>query len=145
MRTPPWTDRRVQRPAAEVVMLTKASVSPVLSVVDLERARRFYGVDLGLLEVEHDDEEAVFQCGHESAVSLHAAPDALPSPHTVATFEVRNIAQEMRELRGHGVKFEDYDVPGIKTEGGIATVEGRRCAWFKDPSGNVLCLHEVAH
>ena len=48
----------------------------------------------------------------------------------------------MRDLRGRGVRFEDYDMPGLKTTDGVATLEGERAAWFRDPEGNILCLHQ---
>jgi hypothetical protein len=38
------------------------------------------------------------------------------------------------------VKFEDYDFPGLKTEGGILATEGITGAWFKDSEGNLLAL-----
>jgi hypothetical protein len=46
----------------------------------------------------------------------------------------------VRELKARGVKFEDYDMPGMKTEGGIATAGGAKSAWFKDSEGNILAL-----
>lgn len=121
-------------------MLTSASVSPVLSVRDLQQSCRFYGQDLGLREVERQESEAVFSCGAQGELTLHAAPDAVAGPHTVATFEVADLTEEMRELNRHGVRFEQYE--GLTAQDGTATADGRRCAWFKDPTGNVLCLHE---
>jgi len=38
------------------------------------------------------------------------------------------------------VKFEDYDMPGMKTENGIFTGGGARAAWFKDSEGNILAV-----
>jgi hypothetical protein len=38
--------------------------------------------------------------------------------------------------------FEDYDLPGLKTERHIATMGNEKAAWFKDPEGNILCLHQ---
>jgi hypothetical protein len=34
----------------------------------------------------------------------------------VGTFEVSAIDEEVNMLRGKGVKFEEYDMPGIKTK-----------------------------
>ncbi len=44
--------------------------------------------------------------------------------------------------------FEEYDLPGMKTVGGIADIEGNypskgtgeRGAWFRDSEGNMLGL-----
>lgn len=53
----------------------------------------------------------------------------------------------MRQLRGRGVVFEEYELPGLKTVDGTATVQGNypgkggvgeRAAWFKDSEGNLL-------
>ena len=38
--------------------------------------------------------------------------------------------------------FEDYDLPGLKTVDHVASSTGMRAAWFLDPDGNVLCVHE---
>jgi hypothetical protein len=45
------------------------------------------------------------------------------------------------ELRRRGVQCEDYDLPEFKTEDGVATAEGFQAAWFRDPDGNILCVH----
>jgi hypothetical protein len=44
------------------------------------------------------------------------------------------------ELKARGVKFEEYDAPGMKTVNGIATAGGAKAAWFKDSEGNILAL-----
>lgn len=124
-------------------MLSGATVSPVLSVADLAQARKFYTDSLGLREVDAGPDEVTVAGSDQDVVTLHAVPDAMPSRHTVATFEVYDLATEMSDLRSHGVRFEEYDEPGMKTKDGVATVDGRKYAWFKDPSGNLLCLHEL--
>jgi hypothetical protein len=52
----------------------------------------------------------------------------------------------MAELRGRGVVFEEYDLPGFRTVNGILEVEGNypseggggeRGAWFRDSEGNI--------
>ncbi len=57
---------------------------------------------------------------------------------------MEDIEATVDELKGRGVTFEEYDLPGVKTEGGIATfeMEGRtiKSAWFKDSEGNILAL-----
>jgi hypothetical protein len=47
------------------------------------------------------------------------------------------------ELRGKGVRSEDYDLPGVKTVNGIADLGGIRGAWFKDPEGNILSVVQL--
>ena len=58
------------------------------------------------------------------------------------SWEVASVEKEIAELEGHGVKFEDYDMPGLKTVNHIAEMDGEKAAWFLDPDGNVLCLHQ---
>ena len=50
----------------------------------------------------------------------------------------------MAELRSKGVTFADIDMPGLKTENGVATLGPSRSAWFSDSEGNVLCIGERA-
>jgi hypothetical protein len=41
-------------------------------------------------------------------------------------------------LRARGVKVEDYDLPGLKTEDGIADIGVAWAAWIIDPGKNAL-------
>jgi hypothetical protein len=50
----------------------------------------------------------------------------------------------MEELRARGVVFEDYDIPGLKTENGIATAKWGKAAWFLDSEGNILNISQRA-
>ena len=74
--------------------------------------------------------------------------------HTVVSFGVKDVESEVKELRGKGIKFEEYDIPemSLKTVNGIATWSGEewqtKSAWFKDPEGNILGVTQmdrVAH
>jgi hypothetical protein len=48
-------------------------------------------------------------------------------------------------LRDRGVVFEEYDVPGMKTVNGVATMEGgMKTAWFRDSEGNFICISQRA-
>ena len=62
-------------------------------------------------------------------------------------WEVEDLEATVTELRRRGVVFEEYDLPGFSTVGGIAEVEGNypskggigeKAAWFKDSEGNLL-------
>jgi hypothetical protein len=47
------------------------------------------------------------------------------------------------ELKKRGVRFEQYDLPNLKTdEKGIMRGNGPTIAWFKDPAGNILSVIE---
>jgi hypothetical protein len=55
-------------------------------------------------------------------------------------FSSDDLAADMRMLRDRGVKFEEYDMPGQKTEDGMATMGPYHGAWFKDSEGNILAI-----
>ena len=62
--------------------------------------------------------------------------------------EVEDIEATVAALRARGVVFEEYDAPRLKTQNGIADIDGNypskgvgeRGAWFKDSEGNLLSL-----
>ena len=125
-------------------MLTQSSVTTIVPVTDLGRARRFYEQQLGLLaEGEHPDGSFALRTGAGSVLALSPREDPQPSPHTRLSFEVPDLAAEIRELEGRGVRFADYDLPDFKTENHVFRMGDESCAWFTDPDGNILCLHQV--
>ncbi len=124
-------------------MLANSPVMPTIPVVDLNRAKRFYETALGLkpAPTNNDNTSATFECGNGTSIELYQrAPSK--ADHTVATFEVSDIEEEVNMLREKGVNFEEYDMPGIKTQNGIATQGSDKAAWFKDTEGNILCIHQ---
>ncbi len=40
------------------------------------------------------------------------------------------------------MRFEEYDLPGLKTEHGIATFESFKTVWFKDSEGNIIAVSQ---
>jgi hypothetical protein len=63
-------------------------------------------------------------------------------------WEVSDIEATVATLKTRGVVFEVYDVPGLKTVNGIATIAGNypskgvgeKGSWFKDSEGNLLSI-----
>jgi catechol 2,3-dioxygenase-like lactoylglutathione lyase family enzyme len=128
-------------------MLTNAVVRPTIPVTNLERAKSFYQAKLGLKPIDTDTSSstpgsALLDCGNGTSIELYQR-GASKADHTLATFDVSNIETEVGNLRQKGVVFEEYDMPGLKTENGIATQGHIKCAWFKDSEGNVLCIHQI--
>jgi hypothetical protein len=70
------------------------------------------------------------------------AEEGAQTGHTVLTFEVENIADEIKDLESKGVGFLDYDTPDLKTVDHVVSADGEKAAWFSDTEGNILCLHE---
>jgi predicted enzyme related to lactoylglutathione lyase len=128
----------------EATMLTKATTTTMLPVSDLDRAARFYGDTLGLHpKTTGADGSRIFDVGNGDAIGLMPAESGAQSKHTVLSFEVTDIAAEIRDLERRGVRFADYDLPDLKTVDHIAEMGGEKAAWFADPEGNILCIHEV--
>jgi catechol 2,3-dioxygenase-like lactoylglutathione lyase family enzyme len=124
--------------------LSDASVWVMLPITDPGRAREFYGERLGLRDDGTDGEGSlVYGAGPGSEIVLRQLPAGEQSRNTALSFKVDDVAAEIRELEGRGVTFEDYDTDDLRTVDHVFTNEDGKAAWFLDPDGNVLCLHEV--
>ena len=119
--------------------LNDAVVTTTLPATDLARARKFYHETLGL-EISMDMEAHVmFRTSAGSQLLLYPR-GATTADHTVCSFAVPDIEATVVELKAKGVTFEEYDMPGLKTVNGIATIGDQKAAWFKDTEGNILAL-----
>ena len=122
--------------------LTGSTVSCMLPVKDLARARRFYEDALGLEVLgAKPDGKFVYRCGG-TELALFPKPEGTKADHTALSFRVDDIAAAIRTLQARGVKFADYDLPGFKTVEHVCVLGSEKAAWFQDPEGNILCLHE---
>lgn len=123
-------------------MLTSAPVTTMLPVKDLSRARAFYEGKLGLKPVGlKPDGKFTYDCGG-ATLALFPKEGGTKADHTAVSFQVPDIAATIAELERAGVKFEDYDFPGLKTVGHVCVLGAEKAAWFLDTEGNILCLHE---
>jgi predicted enzyme related to lactoylglutathione lyase len=124
-------------------MLTGSKATAMLPVVDMKRARKFYEETLRLAAPRVGPMGDVHYDAGGTEIALYPRATPTKADHTTLTFEVRDIEREMGDLRSNGVKFDDYDMPELKTVKGIATIGKERAAWFHDPEGNILCLHQA--
>ncbi|GAA1863250.1 glyoxalase/bleomycin resistance/dioxygenase family protein [Paeniglutamicibacter psychrophenolicus] len=123
--------------------LSTSPLTTIIPVTDAERSRKFYEDALGLpFRGKAADGNLVFTLAGAGSLALLSDPQARPSTHTAASFEVNDITDAIGDLDGHGVVFEDYDLPDLKTVDHICVLGSEKAAWFKDPDGNILCLHE---
>lgn len=123
-------------------MLHGGQVTVMLPVKDLARARRFYEDRLGLTPGGlKPDGKFVYQCGG-TELALFPREGGTKADHTAISFKVDDIARSVRELQARGVQFADYDLPGLKTVDHVCVLGSEKAAWFQDPEGNILCLHE---
>jgi catechol 2,3-dioxygenase-like lactoylglutathione lyase family enzyme len=122
-------------------MITSTMVVATIPVTDLERAKEFYGDTLGLTLLWENPVSARYRCGDVSELSVFKRP-ALTTEHTLAHFEVEDIAAAVADLDGKGVEFLDYTDGPLATSGHIAQLGPARAAWFHDPDGNTLGLRQ---
>jgi catechol 2,3-dioxygenase-like lactoylglutathione lyase family enzyme len=126
-------------------MLTNAKVAARLPAQDLERARTFYADRLGLEPAEERPGGLLYRLG-SCEFGLFASAGGPSGAHTQMGFEVDDLDATVAELRGRGVMFEEYDLPGLSTVDGIADISGNypskgsgeRAVWFRDSEGNLL-------
>lgn len=114
----------------------------VLPASDLGRARTYYHDTFGFDPVEEHEGMLMYRPTTGSSFSIYETPNAGTAKNTQMCFVTDDLDADMTQLRDHGVVFEDYDVPGLKTTNGVAEMDGERTAWFRDSEGNFICLAE---
>jgi catechol 2,3-dioxygenase-like lactoylglutathione lyase family enzyme len=126
--------------------LSECRVGALLAVSDLERARRFYEDQLGLVPGAEEEQAVTYPCADGTGVLVYLTPEnAGKSPATLAGWDVDDFDRTMEELSARGVAFERYDQPGLKTdERGVFDAGRFRAAWVRDPDGNTLALTETS-
>lgn len=124
------------------MQLNASQVTVMLPVRDLSRARQFYERALALpAGEERPDGKVVYHCGN-TEIALFPKPEGTKAEHTALSFRVENIQTSIAELEERGVVFADYDLPGFRTVEHVCVLGSEKAAWFSDPEGNILCLHE---
>ena len=111
------------------------------AVDDVEKAREFYGGTLGLPASEAPAGLIVTLAGGRDTLIYHK-PDFQPATYTMLNFEVSDVEATVDELSSRGVEMERYE--GFdQDEKGIARVpDFPPGAWFTDPAGNIIAIHE---
>jgi catechol 2,3-dioxygenase-like lactoylglutathione lyase family enzyme len=123
-------------------MLDRAEFVTMLPVADLDRTKAWYREKLGF-EPQREREGVAHYSVGSARFDLYTTQFAGTAQHTLAAWMVDDIERVVEELRGRGVQFETYDLPGLKTVNGIADLGYERAAWFRDPEGNVLSLGQA--
>ena len=121
-------------------MLQKSPMYAYIPAKDVARARQFYEQKLGFKPKEETGGGVVYECGKGTACFLYPTPNAGTSKASQAFWQVADIEREVAELKARGVKFEEYDAPGMKTKNSIATAGGAKSAWFRDSEGNIMAV-----
>lgn len=121
-------------------MLGSHRVFPTIPVTDLARARRWYEEKLGLKPARETAEGLVYQLAGGTGFLLYQTQFAGKAPNTLMGFETSDVEGDVAALKKQGVKFEDYDMPGLKTINSIATIGSVKGAWFRDSENNILAI-----
>jgi catechol 2,3-dioxygenase-like lactoylglutathione lyase family enzyme len=125
-------------------VIGEARLGANLHTSDLDRALAFYGGKLGLelreiRELLPGHREGLLSVGG-ATICLEESSTVTPRTDTPVAFEVDDLDATVSRLREQGVAPEEYDLPGLKTVDGIATLGTLRVAWIADPDGNLLGL-----
>jgi len=122
-------------------MVGNADSQATIAVKNLAAATGFYGGVLGLAVERENPYEVVYKSGN-TRLSIYVSESAGTNAATYATWEVKDIEAEIEGLQAKGVVFEQYELPGVTRQGVVHVLgDKEKAAWFKDPDGNILCLH----
>jgi predicted enzyme related to lactoylglutathione lyase len=122
-------------------MLTNSKGFSSFAVNDVTAAKRFYGETLGLDVKDGGMDTLELHLAGGAVVMLYPKPDHQPATFTVLNFPVDDVDAAVDELAGRGVSFEQYE--GFdQDDKGVFRGNGPTIAWFTDPAGNILAVHE---
>jgi predicted enzyme related to lactoylglutathione lyase len=122
-------------------MLRNAPIRAYIPASNITRARKFYEEIIGLQPKEEYAGGVIYECGG-TGVFMYPTPNAGTSKASQAFWQVNDVEVEVAELKERGVKFEEYDMPGMTMKNSIATAGGAKTAWFKDSEGNILAISQ---
>lgn len=123
-------------------MLADTPVVATIAVKNLQNARRFYEDSLGLKPAGGEQPAGVmtYESG-QSRLLIYESQYAGTNKATAATWMVDDqIEAIVKTLKGKGVAFEHYDMPGLTLQGDVHVGGGGKAAWCKDPDGNILAF-----
>ena len=118
-------------------MLNERRTHTTIPAADIDRAVRWYEEKLGWKPTRRLPSGVSYGTPEDTRFVIYPSPNAGKAPQTVMGFRTA-------DLKAHGVVFEEYDLPGLKTVGSIAAMGDVRAAWFRDSEGNILGIVRLA-
>ena len=109
---------------------------------NLDQAREFYGETLGLEVSEPFPGGLMLNLAGGRETLIYHKPDFTPATYTILNFEVSDAEAAVDKLNSLGVEMERYEGFDQDEKGIARAPDAPTGAWFTDPAGNILCVHE---
>ncbi len=122
--------------------LSKYNIVGFITIVNIDRAKEFYGETLGLPLISEEAPYALVFDANGIMLRLGMAKELPPPTGTVLGWQVPDATAAIRDLEQSGVHFERYDHLKQDLQGIWTAPTGAKVAWFKDPDGNILSISE---
>lgn len=119
--------------------IAEGDVFATIATSDKEKAKDFYGMKLGLKQIDENPAGTMYEAG-SGKLFVYQSDTAGSGKATVAAWLVDDIDLAVQELKEKDVVFDSYDMPGATKKGDIYEMGDMKSAWFKDPDGNILSL-----
>jgi catechol 2,3-dioxygenase-like lactoylglutathione lyase family enzyme len=124
-------------------MLASSRLQTIVWTSRIAEAEKFYSGVLGLPLKGKSHGALVYDVGG-SDLRVSPVPSTQPSAHTVLGFAVPDIATTIESLGKRGVPLERFAGFPQDPVGILATPDGAKVAWFRDPDGNLLSVVQYA-
>ncbi|MEZ5116468.1 MAG: VOC family protein [Candidatus Nanopelagicales bacterium] len=123
-------------------MLSDFTPFTTVPTADLGRARAFYEDILGFAAGDEEMGGGVRYAAGSGGLLLYPSQFAGTNQATAMAFrvDVDEFDAEVARLRNNGVTFDTFEWDQVDWVDGVATMEGGKAAWFRDPDGNIINL-----
>ena len=122
-------------------MLNQSSLVCFIATADADRARAFYEGRLGLALTADNGYSLIFDA-NGTQLRMQRVETVAPHPYTALGWEVPDLAATVRALAADGVAMARFPGLPLDADGIWDTPDGSRVAWFHDPDGNTLSIHQ---
>lgn len=122
-----------------------SGITATLPAQDLSRAKGFYIEKVGLQVAKSnylnasDGRPGIMLGDGVNQFVIYPAEARSSGEYMQAVLQSTDVRAAVEEMKGRGVKFEEYNTAETVTENSVArTPDGREGAWFKDSEGNLI-------
>jgi catechol 2,3-dioxygenase-like lactoylglutathione lyase family enzyme len=127
------------------MMFSRAKITAVIPVTDIDRARIFYEDLLGLpIHEEIPEQNTMIYSAGGTYLLIYQRATASAGDHTIAGFELGDAFDDVVDyLLDNGIVLDTFEIPGVEMpwdDRGVLWEGDRASAWLKDPDGNVIAI-----